>query len=97
MSEQLTNIEYGKTAGLLSFHCMTKEFRNCKIDVEAYDARGNKVFTEKNAESGTYKVKYNVTGEYKISFFNKEVAEVQAENRETDIGRPRVLLLRKSR
>lgn len=67
---------------------MTKEFRNCKIDVEAYDARGNKVFTEKNAEAGTYKVRYNVTGEYKMSFFNREVPLTHAENREAPIDWP---------
>ena len=52
---------------------MTKEFRTCKIDVEAYDSLGRKVLSEKNAETGTYKVNYNAPGDYKISFYNKDV------------------------
>lgn len=73
-------VDHGKTAGLLSFHCMTKDFKNCKINVDAYDVKGNKVLSEKNAESGTYKIKFSTPGEYRISFFNNEVIQFYSEN-----------------
>ena len=57
---------------------MTKEFKNCKIDVDGYDSKGVKVFTEKNAEAGTYIVKFSAPGEYKMSFYNKEVGSYNA-------------------
>lgn len=74
VSEKVEAVEHGKTAGLLSYHCMTKDFKNCKVDVEAYDVRGKKIFSEKNSEAGTYKIKFATPGEYKISFYNREVA-----------------------
>ena len=73
VSEKVDQVEYGKTAGLLSFHCMTKDFKNCKIDMDAYDVKGVKIFSEKNAEAGTYKINFTTPGEYKLSFYNKDV------------------------
>jgi hypothetical protein len=78
ISETVSHLEWNKTAGLLSFHCMTKEFRNCKIDVDGYDPKGIKVFSEKNIEAGTYKIKFNDYGEYRISFYNKDVRSPNA-------------------
>jgi hypothetical protein len=57
---------------------MTKEFRNCKIDLEGYDSKGVKVFTEKGIEAGTYRVKFGAPGEYKISFYNRDVRALKA-------------------
>lgn len=73
VSERVENVLYNKTAGLFSFHCMTKEFKNCKIDIDAYDAKGLKVMTLKKEEAGTYIVRFKTPGEYKISFNNNEV------------------------
>ena len=74
VSEQVAAVVADKTAGLFSFHCMTKDFRNCKVDFDAFDSLGNLVYSERGSESGTYKVRYHAPGEYKISFYNGEVA-----------------------
>lgn len=73
VSEQVTEVVPGKTAGLLSVNCMTKDFRTCKFDVTAYDSLGNVVLDEKDITTGTYKIWYHATGDYKISFYNREV------------------------
>lgn len=69
----MTNVNTGKTAGLLSISCLTKEFRPCDIEYEAYDSLGHIVLTEKKIDSATYKISFEATGEYRISFYNKDV------------------------
>ena len=87
VSEEVSNLYHNKTAGLLSFHCLTKDFKVCKIDMQAYDPLGNLVMTESDAETGTYKIQYHAPGEFKLSFYNKDVVGFNKENRETNITR----------
>lgn len=61
---------------------MTKEFRTCKVDFDAYDSLGNLVLAERAVESGTYTIKYDVPGEYKVTFINNDVISFHAERRE---------------
>lgn len=75
MSEKVEFVEPGKTKGLLSFHCMTKEFRNCFVSLAAYDPKGKKVLVEKDHELATYKIEFTTPGEYKFSFYNREVVQ----------------------
>lgn len=44
------------------------------------DVKGVKVFSEKAAESGTYKIKFSTPGEYRISFYNSDVVLAHSEN-----------------
>lgn len=63
----------GKTKGLLSLNCMTKDFRPCKFDLIAYDSLGEVVLQENDIGSATYIITYDAPGEYRITFYNKDV------------------------
>jgi spore coat polysaccharide biosynthesis predicted glycosyltransferase SpsG len=72
---------------------MTKEFKTCKIDLVAYDSLGHVVMEEKNIEAATYIISFEAPGEYKITFYNKDVNGTYSESRETAVHRLRVLLV----
>lgn len=74
ISEKVISVNSGKTSGLLSVNCMTKDFKVCKIDLDVYDPLGQLVFSERDVETVTYTIKFFSPGEYKVSFYNKEVA-----------------------
>ena len=67
---------------------MTKEFKTCKIDFDAFDSHGNLVISERNVESATYTIKYDVPGEYKVTFYNGDVASThnQKEEKHLSVG-----------
>jgi hypothetical protein len=74
ISEQVTNVEIGKTKGLLSLNCMSKDFKPCNIDVVAYDSLGFVVMEEIDVGSATYIVDFYTTGEFRVEFHNKDVS-----------------------
>lgn len=72
VSEHVASVVPDKTVGLLSVHCITKDFRTCKVSIEAFDSLGETVLSEE-VEGGTYKIQYFGPGEYKVRFSNSEV------------------------
>ena len=73
VSEQVGTMISDKTVGLLSFSCLTKDFRNCMISVDFYDSLGKRLFSEVDVDARTYKINFLAPGDFKVSFYNKDV------------------------
>ena len=62
-----------ESEGTLSYHCMDRNNKPCKIDFEAYDTYHNILYRAKTQQSGHLKFKIRHTGDIFLRFTNPEV------------------------
>lgn len=62
-----------KTKGLLNFHCMNRNDRPCKINLEIYDYQHNILYRDTKQQNGMVSIEFRSRGDIFFRFINETV------------------------
>lgn len=72
MNEHVYHLN-SKTKGLLSVHCLNRNSKVCKVDIELIDGRNNILYRGLDQSRYQMKVKFQTLGDIFIRFLNSDV------------------------